>query len=676
MNGKHHEEDNQEIINYNPKLMWSPDKTKKTNIDEFTQLINEKYQTKLENYHQLHKWSVDNYPEFWEEFFHFSKIIHSQPHEQVIDRRKRIDEIPQWFPGCQLNFAENLLRHQDGDKVALYATGEGGANVKSRTFDELRQRVAMFAAAMKSVGVKKGDRVAGYIPNCMEAVELLLATSSIGAVWSSTSPDFGPTGVLERFAQIRPKLLFSVDAVNYNGKRHSHLDKLKIVVDGLAELSHVVIIPFTGSQSNILSISQGIWVDSFLTLGLGPTGQIPKLEFTQVPFSHPLVIVYSSGTTGAPKCMVHSTGGVLIQHLKEHILQGNITHNDVIIYYTTTGWMMWNWLVTSIAVGATIVLYDGSPLVPTANVLWDLVDQLGITVFGTSAKWLAVLEDKGIKPMETHNLSSLHTILSTGSPLKPRSFDYVYEHIKKDVVLGSISGGTDILGCFMGQNHTLPVYKGEVQSLHLAIAIECWKGENKPVEGESGELVVTKPHPSMPVEFWNDPDGSKYQKAYFSNFKGVWCHGDFCQINPVTKGLVMLGRSDGTLNPNGVRFGSAEIYNIVEEFKIVQDSVCVAQRTKQGDEERVLLFLKMANGFKMSDELVEAIRGAIRSALSARHVPALILETKDIPYTINGKKVEVAVRDVIAGRSVANKGALANPQSLDLYKNLEELDNY
>ncbi|KAL1273881.1 hypothetical protein QQF64_026695, partial [Cirrhinus molitorella] len=367
--------------------------------------------------------------------------------------------------------------------------------------------------------------------------------------------------------------------------------------------------------------------------------------------------------------------GTLIQHLKEHILHGNMTYNDVIIYYTTTGWMMWNWLVTSLAVGASVVLYDGSPLVPSANVLWDLVDRLGITIFGTGAKWLAVLEERNLKPANTHNLQTLHTLLSTGSPLKPQSYEYVYSCIKNNVLLGSISGGTDIISCFMGQNMTVPVYRGEIQARNLGMAVESWNFEGKPVWGESGELVCLKPIPCQPTHFWNDENGSKYHKAYFSTFPGVWAHGDYCKINPKTGGVVMLGRSDGTLNPNGVRFGSSEIYNIVEAFEEVSDSLCVPQYNDDG-EERVILFLKMGPNKTFSQELVGKIRSAIRVALSARHVPALMLETKDIPYTISGKKVEVAVKQVIAGKDVTQRGAFSNPDSLDLYKNLPELQNF
>ncbi|XP_061117752.1 acetoacetyl-CoA synthetase [Conger conger] len=662
------------------KVLWYPDSKKNTQMDRFRTQVNRDFGLNLANYNDLYQWSVESYAEFWAEVWRYCGVVSSKIYEEVVDVSKRISDVPEWFRGCRLNYAENLLKHKEQDKVALYAAAEAREEITKVTFGELRRDVALFAAAMRKMGVRTGDRVVGYLPNGIHAVEAMLATASIGAIWSSTSVDFGVNGVLDRFSQIQPKLIFSVAAVVYNGKQHDHMEKLQSVVKGLPDLKKVVVIPYVRSreETDLSPNPKQVRLMCFwrTSLALGMEGdQAPQLEFEQLPFGHPLFIMFSSGTTGAPKCMVHSAGGTLIQHLKEHILHGNMSSSDVIIYYTTTGWMMWNWLVSSLAVGASVVLYDGSPLVPTPNVLWDLVDRLGITIFGTGAKWLAVLEERGLKPAETHSLQTLHTILSTGSPLKPQSYEYVYHCIKSSVLLGSISGGTDIVSCFMGQNMTVPVYRGEIQARNLGMAVEAWSYEGKPVWGESGELVCLKPIPCQPTHFWNDENESKYHKAYFSTFPGVWAHGDYCKINPKTGGIVMLGRSDGTLNPNGVRFGSSEIYNIVEAFEEVCDSLCVPQYSADG-EERVILFLKMAPGWAFLPQLVQKIRAAIRLGLSARHVPALLLETPDIPYTLSGKKVEVAVKQVIAGKEVTQRGAFSNPDSLDLYKNLPELQNF
>ncbi|GAB5578964.1 acetoacetyl-CoA synthetase isoform X2 [Prionailurus iriomotensis] len=576
------------------QVMWEPDGKKNTQMDRFRAAVGAACGLALENYNDLYHWSVESYSDFWAKFWKFSGVIFSRMYDEVVDTSKGIADVPEWFRGSRLNYAENLLRHEENDKVALYAAtqGEGKEEIVKVTFEELRQQVALFAAAMRKMGVKQGDRVVGYLPNGVHAVEAMLAAASIGAIWSSTSPDFGVNGVLDRFSQIQPKLIFSVEAVRYNGKEFSHMEKLQQVV-------------------------KGVFLDDFLATGRGE--QAPQLEFEQLPFSHPLFIMFSSGTTGAPKCMVHSAGGTLIQHLKEHILHGNMNSSDTLLYYTTVGWMMWNWMVSALATGAALVLYDGSPLVPTPNVLWDLVDRLGITILGT--------------------------------------------------------GGTDIISCFMGQNFSVPVYRGEIQARNLGMAVEAWNEEGKAVWGESGELVCTKPIPCQPTHFWNDENGSKYRKAYFSRFPGVWAHGDYCRINPKTGGIIMLGRSDGTLNPNGVRFGSSEIYNIVEAFEEVMDSLCVPQYNKDG-EERVLLFLKMASGHAFGPDLVKSIRHAIRRGLSARHVPSVILETKGIPYTLNGKKVETAVKQVIAGKAVEHRGAFSNPDTLDLYRDIPELRDF
>ncbi|NP_001401604.1 acetoacetyl-CoA synthetase isoform 4 [Homo sapiens] len=635
------------------QVMWEPDSKKNTQMDRFRAAVGAACGLALESYDDLYHWSVESYSDFWAEFWKFSGIVFSRVYDEVVDTSKGIADVPEWFKGSRLNYAENLLRHKENDRVALYIAREGKEEIVKVTFEELRQEVALFAAAMRKMGVKKGDRVVGYLPNSEHAVEAMLAAASIGAIWSSTSPDFGVNGVLDRFSQIQPKLIFSVEAVVYNGKEHNHMEKLQQVVKGLPDLKKVVVIPYVSSRENIdlSKIPNSVFLDDFLATGTSE--QAPQLEFEQLPFSHPLFIMFSSGTTGAPKCMVHSAGGTLIQHLKEHLLHGNMTSSDILLCYTTVGWMMWNWMVSLLATGAAMVLYDGSPLVPTPNVLWDLVDRIGITVLVTGAKWLSVLEEKAMKPVETHSLQMLHTILSTGSPLKAQSYEYVYRCIKSSILLGSISGGTDIISCFMGHNFSLPVYKGEIQARNLGMAVEAWNEEGKAVWGESGELVCTKPIPCQPTHFWNDENGNKYRKAYFSKFPGIWAHGDYCRINPKTGGIVMLGRSDGTLNPNGVRFGSSEIYNIVESFEEVEDSLCVPQYNKYR-EERVILFLKMASGHAFQPDLVKRIRDAIRMGLSARHVPSLILETKGIPVWPSPASEETAA---IAPRAHTLRGA-------------------
>uniref|UniRef100_A0AAX7T7P9 Acetoacetate--CoA ligase n=1 Tax=Astatotilapia calliptera TaxID=8154 RepID=A0AAX7T7P9_ASTCA len=477
----------EKIMDMESKVLWYPDSKRNTQMDKFRIQVNQDYGLNLANYSDLYQWSVDSYPEFWGEVWRFCGVVSSKPYEEVVDVSKRISDVPEWFKGARLNYAENLLKHADHDKVALYAAKEANEEIVKVTFGELRRDVALFAAAMRKMGVQTGDRVVGYLPNGIHAVEAMLAAASIGAIWSSTSVDFGVNGVLDRFSQIQPKLIFSVAAVVYNGKTHDHMEKLISVVKGLPDLQKVIVIPYarTKHETDLSKIPNSVFMDDFLASGRGEGDQFPQLEFEQLPFNHPLFIMYSSGTTGAPKCMVHSAGGSLIQHLKEHILHGNMTSCDVIIYYTTTGWMMWNWLVSALAVGASVVLYDG---------------------------------------------------------------------------------GTDIVSCFMGQNPTVPVYRGEIQSRNLGMAVEAWSPDGKPVWGESGELVCLKPIPCQPTHFWNDENQSKYHKAYFSTYPGVWAHGDYCKINPKTGGIVMLGRSDGTLNPNGVRFGSSEIYNIGESL--------------------------------------------------------------------------------------------------------------
>ncbi|CAF3492225.1 unnamed protein product [Adineta steineri] len=547
--------------------LWSPPSGAHTNIDDFRNIITNKYRVQLESYWDLHEWSINHISKFWEEFWIYSDIKYSVPFEQVLEEKKKMNEIPRWFVGARLNYAENLLRFND-DRVAIYSCSEGNSTVKRMTFSELNENVRRYRAALQHVGVTVGDRVVVYLPNCPEALIICLATASLGAIFSSAAADFGVLGVTERFSQIEPKVMFGCNAVVYNRKTHDSLAKLKDSVLALPSLKYVVVIPFVSDYSMDLSeIPNSLPIDEFLSM---PGDKNIPLEFEQVPFNHPLFII-------------------------KHRLQSNMKDGDILFYFTAVSWMMWNWLISSIALGTPIVLYDGSPIVPDYYRLWDLADEIGITIFGCSARYLATLEEHQISPCTHNKLESVHTILSTGSPLHSRIFDYVYTNIKTNVLLGSITGGTDIISCFAGVNPTLDVHRGEIQSPHLAMAIECWSEDGKKLENDSGELVCTKPFPSMPVSFWNDPNGEKYHRAYFDKYPGVWNHSDFCLINSVTRGIVMLGRSDGTLNPNGIRFGSAEIYSIVDQFNgEILDSLCVAQRNPTTDDERVILFVKVS----------------------------------------------------------------------------------
>ena len=523
------------------------------------------------------------------------------------------------------------------------------------------------AHALREAGVVPGDRVAGFMPNMPEAVIAMLATASIGAIWSSSSPDFGIKGVLDRFSQIKPKVLFAANGYGYNGKTFNSLEKLESILNELPGVEKVVVVPFTEEKADISTIHNGIHYEDFIS-----AVDVPELVFEQLPFDHPLYIMYSSGTTGLPKSIVHSAGGTLIQHMKELQLHTDLKREDIIFYFTTCGWMMWNWLVSSLAVGATVVLYDGSPFYPNHNAMWKMIQDLGINVFGTSAKFIAACQEAELIPGTEFNLSKLRAILSTGSPLVEENFDYVYKEIKEDILLASISGGTDIISCFALGNPTLPVYRGELQCRGLGMDVHAFDNAGERLIGEKGELICASPFPSMPIYFWNDSDGEKYNDAYFGEFSGVWTHGDYITVNE-HGGVMIFGRSDATLNPGGVRIGTAEIYRVVEALPEVADSLVVGQKWE--DDERVILFVKMNQDSDLTDELVDTIRKTIHSECSPRHVPAVVVPTKDIPYTINGKKVEIAVKKIIHGEDVLNRDALANPNSLDLYRNIIELEN-
>ena len=646
------------------EVLWRPSEeaVQRSQMNQFRLFVNERFGLNLRDAFELYDWSVTAIADFWAAMWDFSSIISSQQYDEVVDDTTKMPGA-KWFAGARLNFAQNLLRDRD-DRTALIFRGEGQPD-RLLTYTELYTEVEKLAHALRELGVSEGDRVAGFMPNMPEAVIAMLAVASVGAIWSSSSPDFGIKGVLERFSQIEPKVLFAADGYFYNGKTIDSLEKLRGILGELPSVEKVVVVPYTRERANIADIASGIHYEDFL-----PTGDVPALEFQQLPFDHPLYIMYSSGTTGLPKSMVHGAGGTLIQHMKELRLHCDITQDDTVFYFTTCGWMMWNWLVSNLAIGATVVLYDGSPFYPDEGTMWRMAEELGITVFGTSAKFIAASEAAGVRPAEEFDLGKLRAILSTGSPLVEESFDYVYRDVKSDVLLASISGGTDIISCFAGGNPALPVYRGELQCRGLGMKVTSYDEEGDSQLEQKGELVCTAPFPSMPVYFWNDPDGEKYHAAYFSDFPNVWSHGDYITVNE-HGGVHIFGRSDATLNPAGVRIGTAEIYRVVEAMSEVEDSLAIGQQW-QGDE-RVILFVKMNDGAVLSGELIQQIKQNIRTQCSPRHVPAKVLPIADIPYTINGKKVEIAVKKIIHGDEALNRDALANPEALKLYEDIPEL---
>ena len=647
-----------------PEPLWAPseERIRQANLTRFIEAVNDRYGLSLSDYPSLYAWSIENLPDFWEAMWTFGDIRASAPYREVVDR---LDRMPgaRWFDGARLNFAENLLRHRD-DRVALVFKGEGQEPVRI-TYRELYDRVGRLVRALRASGVGVGDRVAGYMPNRIETVVAMLAATSIGAIWSSCSPDFGIQGVLDRFGQIEPKVIFTPDGYFYNGKAFASLGRIARILEKLPSIERVVVVPYTQQDPDLSAVPGAVLFDDFL--GPETAGDIP---FEQLPFDHPVYIMYSSGTTGVPKCIVHGAGGTLIQHLKEHLLHTDLKREDTIFYFTTCGWMMWNWLVSSLAVGATALLFDGNPFYPDPGALWQLAQDEGMTVFGTSAKYLASIEQEGMKPRESFDLTPLRAILSTGSPLSVEGFEYVYRDVKQDVCLSSISGGTDIISCFALGNPIGPVHAGELQCRGLGMKVEVFDPNGKSVVGEKGELVCTAPFPSMPIYFWNDPEERKYRAAYFESYPNVWHHGDYAELTP-WGGMIIYGRSDATLNPGGVRIGTAEIYRVTEGIPGVRDSLVVGQDW-EGDV-RVLLFVVLAEGTDLTEEMKAGIKKAIREGCSPRHVPAKILAVRDIPHTLNGKKVELAVRKIIHNQPVLNRDALANPEALDLYKDLPEL---
>jgi acetoacetyl-CoA synthetase len=646
------------------KPIWEPgaERIERANINRFMRFVRESTGNEdIRRYAPLYDFSIRHPEKFWPLVWEFCGIRAHGEHEPVVVDR---DKMPgaHWFPNVRLNFAQNLLRYKD-DRAAIVFRNEWG-HARELSYAQLHVEVGKLAHALKEAGVGVGDRVAGFLPNMPETIIAMLATTSLGATWSSCSPDFGIRGVVDRFGQIAPKVLFTADQYGYGGKRFDCLEKIRSVIGELPSIERVIVIPYSGDALNLDGLRGAVaWPDF-----LGSTEH--TLHFEALPFDHPLYIMYSSGTTGVPKCIVHGAGGTLIQHLKELVLHTDLKREDRLFYYTTCGWMMWNWYVSGLAVGATLVVYDGSPSHPDGNALWDLADEVGISVFGTSAKWISAIEKAGVKPRQTHKLLNLKTILSTGSPLAPESYDYVYRDIKERVLLASISGGTDIISCFALGNPLLPVYRGELQCRGLGLKVEILDDAGKPVRGEKGELACSAPFPAMPVFFWNDADGQKYHNAYFSRVPGVWCHGDHALLTE-HDGIVIYGRSDATLNPGGVRIGTAEIYRQVEQVPEVLESVAIGQPWQ--DDERVILFVRLREQITLDDALRERIRKQIRANTTPRHVPAKILQVADIPRTISGKITEIAVRDTVQGLVVKNTDALANPQALDAYRDLAEL---
>lgn len=645
-------------------LLWQPSPTRveNANVTRFRNWVNEKHSLKLDSFHALYDWSVTRKEDFWPAIIDYAGLkAESWGDTVLVDG----DKMPgaKFFPDARLNFAENLLVRDDHTDALVFW---GEDKVKTRiSWRDLNIAVSKFSQALRAEGITKGDRVCGYMPNMIETVIAMLGTAAIGATWSSASPDFGVQGVVDRFGQIEPKLMITVDGYHYNGKSHDIREKVHDVIDRIPSIQKVVIVKYAFDGSNTTGTRGAVSYNDFLA-----PFSAKKIVFEQVEFNHPLYVMFSSGTTGKPKCIVHGAGGTLLKQVSEHVLHCDVVPGDRVFYFTTCGWMMWNWLMGGLAAGATLLLYDGSPFYPSGNILFDYADAEGMTLFGTSAKYIDALAKAELKPRETHNLSTVRAMTSTGSPLAPESFDYVYRDIKPDIHLASISGGTDILGCFVLACPVLPVRRGIIQTRALGLAVDVFDDNGKSIRNEKGELVCTAPFPSMPIGFWNDPDGSRYKDAYFNRFDNIWCHGDYVELDD-DGGMVIYGRSDATLNPGGVRIGTAEIYRQVEKLPEIQESIVIGQ--EWDNDVRVVLFVVLREKYQLDELLIDRIRKQIRNNCTPRHVPAKIIAVADIPRTKSGKITELAVRDVVHGRPVKNQEALANPTALELFSNLPEL---
>ncbi|MBW1642401.1 MAG: acetoacetate--CoA ligase [Deltaproteobacteria bacterium] len=648
------------------KLLWEPseERIKNSNMHRFMEAVNEKHRKSFTDYDSLYQWSIENISDFWASMWDFGEIKASVSYDQVVDD---IAKMPgaKWFSGARLNFAENLLRFQD-DQTAIIFKGEDQV-IERITYNQLYNEVAKVALSLREAGVTKGDRVVGFMPNMPQSIIAMLAATSIGAIWSSCSPDFGIKGVLDRFGQIQPKILFTANGYFFKGNHLDSLDKISSMLESLPSIEKVVVVPYTETSPDISAVPKAVHYEDFISKKSGI-----EIEFEQLPFDHPLYIMYSSGTTGLPKCMLQGAGGILIHHIKELKLHTDLKRDDTIFYFTTCGWMMWNWLTSSLALGATLVLYDGNPFHPDPGALWKMAQDEKISIFGTSAGYIAALQKEDLQPKNLYDLSQLRTLLSTGSPLSIEGFEYIYREVKEDIQLSSIAGGTDLNGCFALGNPMGAVYAGELQCKGLAMKVEAFDEEGKSVINQEGELVCTAPFPSMPIYFWDDPDGKKYHSAYFDVYPNVWRHGDYI-METERGGIVMSGRSDATLNPGGVRIGTAEIYRLMDQFEEIEDSVVVGQDWK--NDVRVILFVKMAEGVELTEEIKAKIKKSIRANASPRHTPAKIISIPDVPYTLNMKKVELAVKKIIQNQPVKNKDALSNPEVLDYYANIAELES-
>ena len=641
-------------------VVWTPKTPENTKMWQFIKFAANRYQLNFENYEDLHAWSIKHPEQFWQTLCEFFFITFDVPPEHILNHYGEMLEAS-WFIGAQFNFAEKLLQRRDNHPALVSINEDGHKHVI--TYEALYLQVAQCAAGLKTLGIGAGDRVAGLLPNTQYAVIAMLATTSLGAIWSSCSPDFGALAAIDRLGQIEPKVLFICDGHQYQGKKHSGAEKIGQLNAAMTSLVKIIICPNVNETIDGTQLPKTVYWQDFLK-------PATACDFVSLPFSHPIYILFSSGTTGKPKCIVHGAGGTLIQHIKELGLHCDLGSTDNLCFYTTCGWMMWNWTVSALALGTTITLYEGSPTYPENNRLFRLIAEEGITVFGTSAKYISAIEKAGVKPKANFNLDRLRCILSTGSPLLPRSYDFVYRDVKDDLQLSSISGGTDIISCFALGNPILSVRRGELQCIGLGMAVDVFDEKGKSLKEGRGELVCTKPFPSMPVGFWEDKNQKTYRKAYFNRFPGVWAHGDFAELTP-QYGLVIYGRSDAILNPGGVRIGTAEIYRQVEKVDDVLDSVVIGQ--DWDDDVRIVLFVQLREGLTLDETIIKKICQTIRSNASPRHVPAIILQVPEIPRTISGKVVEIAVRQVVHHQTVDNLESLANPDALDYFRNRAEL---